>query len=172
MLRPRLLLLLAALTLSGQALAQLSDSELAAEPPPEGAEFDHYADLVPDTPEGAVSWDLLGSTGVSIEEIDGRSHLRPDFPDELKALDGETIRIKGFMYPTEQQEYAENFLFTALPPSCPFCLPAGAGYIIDAHAASPIRFTWDAVQLEGRLELLPDDRYGLYYRLVEARPVR
>ncbi|MCP1727442.1 hypothetical protein J2T60_001407 [Natronospira proteinivora] len=152
--------------------AQLSDEEIATEPPPEDATLDDYAHLIPPTPEGAVSWDLLGSTEEEMEVIDGTSYMRPVYPPAVKELDGETIRIKGFIYPMQNQEHMEEFLFTALPPSCPYCLPAGAGYIIETRAADPIRFTWDAVLLEGELQLLEDDPYGLFYRLKDARPVR
>jgi len=164
-----LLVAVLACVFSGHALAQLSEDELATEPPPEDATIDDFAHLVPPTPEGAISWDLLGSTEEYMEVIDGMSHMRPDFSDEVKALDGETVRIKGFIYPMENQERMQEFLFTALPPSCPYCLPAGAGYIIETQAKSPIRFTWDAVLLEGEMEILEDDPYGLFYRLKNAR---
>ncbi|MEA5446373.1 hypothetical protein VCB98_11135 [Gammaproteobacteria bacterium AB-CW1] len=161
------------LTLSTlQAMAQLSDDELATEPPPEDATFDDYAHQVPTTPEGAVSWDLLGSVEDEIEVIDGRSHLRPIFPAAVKDMNGETIRIKGFIFPMQNQERMDEFLFTALPPSCPYCLNAGAGYIIETRARDSIRFTWDAVLLEGELEVLEEDEYGLFYRLNDARRVR
>ncbi|MDQ2070463.1 DUF3299 domain-containing protein [Natronospira bacteriovora] len=165
-------LLLLALSLPVAAWAQLTDEELASEPPPEDATFDDFAHLVPPTPEGAVSWDLLGSTEEIVEIVNRRSFLRPDYPDEVKALDGQTIRIKGFIYPMQNQEWMAEFLFTALPPSCPYCLPAGAGYIIETRAKNPIRFSWDAVLLEGELEVLEDDPYGLFYRLNDARRVR
>jgi len=165
-----LTLLLMAMVLP--AWAQLTDDEMASEPPPDDATFDDFAHLVPPTPDGAVSWDLLGSAEERMEVIDGTSYLRPIFPPAVKDLDGQIIRIKGFIYPMQNQERMEEFLFTALPPSCPYCLPAGAGYIIETRARDAIRFTWDAVLLEGELEVLEDDEYGLFYRLNEARRLR
>jgi uncharacterized protein len=168
---PLLSVLLLAL-LPGVLMAQLTDDELDTEPPPEDATFDDFAHLVPPTPDGAVSWDLLGSAEEIVGVKDGRSYLMPDFPDEVLALNGETVRIKGFIYPMQNQERMAEFLFTALPPSCPYCLPAGAGYIIETQAKDPIRFTWDAVLLEGELEVLEDNPYGLFYRLKDARRIR
>jgi len=164
--------LMATVLMSPQVLAQLSEDELATEPPPEDASFDDYAHLVPDTPDGAISWDLLGDVEEEVEVIDGMSHMRPIFPEGVKELDGQTVRIKGFIYPMQNQERMEEFLFTALPPSCPYCLPAGAGYIIETKAKDPIRFSWDAMLLEGELKVMEDDPYGLFYRLNNARPVR
>ncbi len=157
------ILLLALYPVAG--LAELTDDELATEPPPEDATFDDYAHLVPDTPEGAISWELLGNVERPEPGAD------PDYPDEIKALDGETIRIMGFIYPMQNQEQMDEFLLTALPPSCPFCLPAGAGYLIETHTGKPIRFTWDPVLIEGSFEILEDDPYGLFYRLRDARLV-
>lgn len=140
-----------------------------AEPLPDDASFEYYEHLVPAAPEDGVSWHLLGATGERIEIIDGFSHLRPIFSDEVKALDGDTIRIKGFMYPMDSEPRQRQFLFTALPPSCPYCLPAGPGYIIEAHAREPLRFSWDAMLLEGRLELQDEHPYGLFFRLLDVR---
>lgn len=160
--------------LGAAAVASAADDEpgresIAREPPPPGATFADYHHLVPDTPEGGVSWDRLGSTEERIEVIDGFSHVRPIFSDEVRALDGETVRIRGFMYPLEQESRQSQFLFTALPPTCPYCLPAGAGYIIETHAREPLRFTWDSILLEGTLELEDEHPHGLFFRLTDAR---
>lgn len=162
--------ILMALTLlfAATAQAQLTGEEMATEPPPEDAEFDDYEHLVPDTPEGAVDWDLLGETRERHEVEDGTSYMRPVFPEEVSQLDGEEIRIKGFIYPLAQGDVQKEFLFTALPPSCPYCLPAGPSRMMEVRSPDGIDFTWDAVLLEGRLELLEDDPYGQFFRLHEA----
>ncbi len=148
---------------------EFEPGNMAEEPPPEDASFEDYHHLVPETPEGGVSWDKLGATEERVEVIDGFSHVRPVFSDEVEALDGKTVRIRGFMYPLEQEARQREFLFTALPPSCPYCLPAGPGYIIETHATEPIEFTWDAVLLEGTLELEEEHPHGLFFRLTSAR---
>ena len=154
------------------ATADLTPEELAAEPPPADATFDDYAHLVPEAPDGAISWSLLGSVDEVAEVVNGTSHIRPEFPDEIKALHGNKIRIKGFIYPMQNSEEMDEFLLTALPPSCPYCLPAGAGYLMETHTSKPLRFTWDAIVLEGTFEILENDPYGLYYRLDNARQVK
>lgn len=174
----RLLAPLVALSLltAGPAAAELAGGEFDPDavvdgPVPEGATFEDYHHLVPETPDGGVSWDTLGATEERVEVIDGFSYVRPIFSDEVKELDGETVRIRGFMYPLDQEARQSQFLFTALPPTCPYCLPAGAGYIIETHANSPIRFTWDSILLEGTLELEEEHPHGLFFRLVDARPL-
>lgn len=170
----RSLLIAAVLVTAPLALSAEEEGEpfdpatLGTEPVPPDASFSDYDHLVPDTPENGVSWDLLGATGEKVEIVDGFSHLRPVFSEEVRELDGKRIRMKGFMYPMQQSGNQDVFLFTALPPSCPYCLPAGPGYIIEAEATKPVRFTWDAILVEGRLELMDDHEYGLFFRLSEV----
>lgn len=163
--------ILFAFCMAGEVHADLTNEELATEPPPEDAEFSDYEHLVPDTPEDAVDWDLLAETREQHEVEDGTSYLRPVFPEEVSELDDEAIRIKGFIYPSEQGDTQREFLFTALPPSCPYCLPAGPSRMMEVRSPDGIEFTWDAVLLEGSLELLDDDPYGLFFRLHEADKV-
>ncbi len=168
--------LAAGLLLAPSAFAELADgefdpAEIGSEPLPPGASFEDYHHLVPPTPEDGVSWNTLGATEERIEVIDGFSHVRPMFSEEVEALDGDTVRIRGFMYPLEQEALQRQFLFTALPPTCPYCLPAGAGYIIETHASEPVEFTWDSLLLEGTLELEKEHPHGLFFRLTDARKI-
>lgn len=62
-------------------------------------------------------------------------------PEPLKARDGTVVRVRGFTYPLEAGETHRYFLLSALPPSCPFCLPASAWGLIEVKcgegAATP-----------------------------------
>ena len=45
-----------------------------------------------------------------------------------------------------------------------------ANLIIEVHAKKPIPFSYDAVNIEGMLELVPkDDEYNVFFRLREAK---
>lgn len=170
------IVLAAGLLFAPSAFADVADGEfdpdvVGNEPLPPGASFEDYHHLVPATPEGGVAWELLGATEERVEVIDGFSHVRPVFSEEVEALDGDRVRIRGFMYPLEQEARQRQFLFTALPPTCPYCLPAGAGYIIETHARDPVEFTWDSLLLEGTLELEKEHPHGLFFRLTDARAI-
>jgi hypothetical protein len=143
----------------------------AATPPPPAKEGSGYEDLIPPAPEGAVSWQTLGRVKTVIEDKDGQTLIRPRFDKELAALDGREIMIKGFMYPLEMAEKQSRFVLTAYPPSCPFCLHAGPSQLIEVHCATPLKFTYQPVLIKGRLELLPKDPHGLFYRMTGARVV-
>lgn len=137
-------------------------------PPPEGGTLE---DLIPPAPPGAVSWRTLGQVKTTTEVIKGESFVRPKFEKAVASLDGQEITIKGFMFPLEMAEKQSRFLLSAYPPSCPFCLPAEPSHLIEVNCAKPVGFTYNPVLIKGRLRLLRDDPYGLFYRMTGARLV-
>lgn len=121
---------------------------------------------------GVISWDLLRELDVVYEtKGPGMTDFKTSFSSDLEKLDGKTVKLAGFIYPTEAAETYRRFLFAAYPPNCPFCLPGGATEMVEVLAGVPVRFTYDPLILEGRFELLRDDLSGLLYRLHDARPV-
>ncbi len=122
--------------------------------------------------EGTLTWDALANLEIRVETPAPLQTLfYVEFPESLRALDGERVRIKGFMYPLEAGETHDKFLLAALPPACPFCLPGNAKTLVDVHCDRPVGYTMEPVILEGRFTLLDEDDTGLYYRLSEAGPV-
>lgn len=121
--------------------------------------------------DGAIKWEVLSNLDVRVETpAPLQSIFHVEFTPEVKALGGEIVRLKGFMYPLSPGETHTKFLLSALPPSCPFCLPGTATTLIDIICDEPVRYTLEPVILEGRFTLLKDDISGLYYRLSNARP--
>lgn len=124
----------------------------------------------PDAPPAALSWEELMALEVRVETpAPLQTVFHVSYPDSLKARDGAVVRIKGFMYPLEAGEAHTYFLLSALPPSCPFCLPASSRGLVEVRCDEGIRYTLEPVLLEGRFELLEDAATGLHYRLDNAR---
>ena len=69
-------------------------------------------------------------------------------------------------------DHQHHFLISAVPPHCPFCLPAGPDEIIEVKAAQPVAYAIEPIVLAGRFVVVKDDSYGLLYQLVDAKPVR
>ena len=123
-------------------------------------------------PEGVVGWDTLGELEVTAEPIAPlQTRFKTDYTREVKALDGQQVKLMGFIYPLEGGLEHARFLLTAWPPSCPFCLPAGPSQMVEVLCAEPVDFTEGAILLAGRFEVLEEDPSGLYYRLHEAELV-
>lgn len=117
--------------------------------------------------EGVLSWQLLSS--VTTKPVKNR--LVPTFPKPVQALNNQTVRVQGFMLPLEPGEKQRHFLLSAVPTSCSFCVPAGPEGLVEVRSAVPVKYTLEPVQVEGKLGVLQDDPYGLYYRVVNAAPV-
>ena len=127
---------------------------------------------VPEAPATALTWGELMNLEVTVENpAPLQTVFHVSYPDSLKAKDGTVVRIKGFMYPLEAGETHTYFLLSALPPSCPFCLPASARGLVEVKCDEGVRYTLEPVLLEGRFELLEEDELGtgLHYRLSAAR---
>jgi hypothetical protein len=157
---------------AGRAWAQLSSPLGGAAAPAWGSGPGFHS---PDSPipplqerEGVVSWKLLGSVKTQPE----RTRIRPIFPDAVKALDRQIVKVQGFMMPLDAAERQHHFILSAVPTTCAFCIPAGPEGLVEVRAASPVRYSIEPVVVEGRLAVLERDPYGLFYRLTEARPAR
>jgi hypothetical protein len=114
--------------------------------------------------DGVLPWRLLGmvTTGAS------GNRVVPTFPDPVLALDGRTVKLQGFMLPLQPGERQRHFLLSAVPTTCGFCVPAGPEGLVEVRTRNPVRYSVDAVTVEGRFAVLSNDPYGLFYRLTDA----
>ncbi len=117
--------------------------------------------------EGVVSWSLLSSVQLRPE----RARVVPVFPPAVQALHDKTVKVQGFMLPLEPGERQRHFLLSAVPTTCSFCVPAGPEGLVEVRTRTPVKYTVDAITVEGRMAVLSNDKYGLLYRVTEAEPV-
>lgn len=115
-----------------------------------------------------LPWSVL--TDVKTQVVKKRS--LPLFNASQLALNEKTQRLQGFMMPVEPGEKHTRMLLSAVPLSCNFCLPGGPESMMEVRLKTPVKYSQDAVVVEGRLLVLKDDPYGLYYRLVDAVTVK
>jgi uncharacterized protein len=116
--------------------------------------------------DGIVSWKLLSSAQTKAE----KDRIAPVFPDSVTALNDKTVRVQGFMMPLEPGERQKHFLLSAVPTTCGFCVPAGPQGLIEVRSKIPVKYSIEAVVVEGKFAALTSDPYGLFYRVVEATP--
>jgi hypothetical protein len=115
--------------------------------------------------KGVVSWNTLAQVTTRTEG----KRVIPQFAPAVQALDQKEVRLQGFMLPIVTGERHDHFLLTMRPPHCPFCLSLGPEYIVEVRTAAPIRHSFDPIVLSGKLAVLRDDPFGLYYRLTAAQ---
>lgn len=136
---------------------------------------DYIGDYI-DLPDGAVDWKLFSRTkeiNIELKDADGfdLQYFKPEFPQELKELDGKQVTIKGYMFPMDEADEQKRFLFGPFPINCPFQYHVGPSLVIEVLAdKKPVLFSYDPVVLTGRLELVPkDDNNSIFYRLHDVK---
>src|SRR5690606_3639291 len=98
---------------------------------------------------------------------------KPVFSDEIKALAGKEVTVKGFIIPVEGYKGHKEFIFSAFPYSmCFFCGGAGPESVMEVVASEPVEYTADAIYLKGKLQLNSDDVNKLMYLLTDAKLVK
>jgi hypothetical protein len=137
------------------------DSSIPATGLPSASQFS--ASLLPEQ-QGVVSWKTLAQ----VEPVKRDGRMVPEFAKEILGLDKRKIRIQGFILPMDLGDKQKHFLISAVPPHCPFCLPAGPDAVVEVLARNPVTYGFEPVVLEGKLAVLKDDPNGLLYRMTEA----
>jgi len=95
---------------------------------------------------------------------------KPVFSEEIKALNGKEVRVKGFIIPVEGYKGQKEFILSAFPYSmCFFCGGAGPESVMNVSAIEPIEYSAESVILTGKLYLNSDDVNELMYSLKDAR---
>ena len=72
------------------------------------------------------------------------------------------------MVPLDAGKTQKHFLLTSVPLTCSFCLPGGPESMVEVKSKTPVKYSLEPVIVEGKFAVLPDDQYGLYYRMVDA----
>jgi len=116
--------------------------------------------------DGVVSWKLLSSVQTKME----KNRMAPVFSDPVLAMNDKTVRVQGFMMPLEPGERQKHFLLSAVPTTCGFCVPAGPQGLIEVRSKIPVKYSIEAVTVEGKFVALEKDPYGLFYRVSDATP--
>lgn len=98
---------------------------------------------------------------------------KPVFSEEIKALNGKEVTVKGFIIPVEGYKSHKEFIFSAFPYSmCFFCGGAGPESVMEVLASEAVEYSAESVTLKGKLHLNSEDVNKLMYSLTEARLVK
>ena len=107
-----------------------------------------------------------------MDEILGFNVDVPVFSDDIKAIDGQEIIIKGYIIPVEGYKSHKEFVFSAFPYNmCFFCGGAGPETVMEVYASEPIKYSAKQVTIKGILELNDQDINRLMYAINKAELV-
>ena len=130
-------------------------------PMPSAAEYS--ASLLP-ARDDVVSWKTLSHVRLMKEN----ESMVLNFSDEILRLDQQDLRVQGFMIPLGTGQEQTHFLLSAVPPSCPFCVPAVAYEVVEVLSRKPMAYGFEPIVVAGRLSVLKHDPAGVIYRMSDA----
>jgi hypothetical protein len=116
---------------------------------------------------GVVSWKTLSE----VEQVKQGDRVAPKFSDAILRLDAQPIRVQGFILPLDLGDQQHHFLLSAVPPHCPFCLPAGPEALVEVTAKKPIAYAIEPIIVSGKFAVVRNDPSGVLYRLTDAEPI-
>ena len=97
----------------------------------------------------------------------------PVFSEEVKALEGKEVAIRGYIMPVEGYKGHKEFIFSAYPYNmCFFCGGAGPETVMEVFADESIEYTAEPITIRGKLELNADDINRLIYAMKGAEKVK
>ena len=97
----------------------------------------------------------------------------PVFSEEVKALEGKEVTIRGYIIPVEGYKGHKEFIFSAYPyDMCFFCGGAGPETVMEVFADESIEYTAEPITIRGKLELNSDDINRLIYAMKGAEKVK
>jgi hypothetical protein len=157
----RLLLLVGAMLLGFASPTLALNNNIPATGLPSAA--DYSAGILPEM-EGVVPWRTLAQ----VEPVKQGNKMVPQFSKDILGLDRKDVRIYGFIIPLDMGADQKHFLISAVPPHCPFCLPAGPDALVEVHAKKALSYGFEPIVVTGKFAVLKDDPAGVLYRMTDA----
>ncbi len=119
-------------------------------------------------------WKTLGKITFKKEydEMMGFKVDVPVFSQDVEALEGTEITVKGYIIPVEDYGGQTEFVFSAFPYNmCFFCGGAGPETVMKVSASEEIPYTAESITIKGTLSLNSTDRNELMYALTGVTKV-
>ena len=121
-----------------------------------------------------LSFELLAKTTYS-------ANPPPIFTAELSKLEGQRVRISGFMLPFADTNKFEQLLLVNSPGGCYFCsspLPTAVVFIRRSATDTPLKYTEELISFEGVLHLWNskikenDDAKSFFFTIDDAQTMK
>ncbi len=87
---------------------------------------------------------------------------------EVKALDGKTITVRGFVLPMDGSDRTKHFLLSRNTPVCLYCPPGQPNEVIEVRSPRAFAWTQKVVTVTGKLSLINDQEKALFFKIENA----
>ena len=115
-----------------------------------------------------LSWNMLAD--VKTKNVKGS--IVPVFNATQMALNQRSQRVQGFMMPLDPGEKQKHFLLSSVPLNCGFCTPGGPESMVEVRTKIGVKYSMEPVVVEGNFQVLVNDQFGVYYKIVDANRVK
>ena len=121
--------------------------------------------------ETPSAWQTLGKVTFKkqFDDLLGFKIDIPVFSDDVRAIDGDVIELRGYIVPTQGYKSHNEFVFSAFPYNmCFFCGGAGPETVIEVETSEPVEYTAEPIVIKGKLALNDKDPNRLMYAMTGA----
>lgn len=118
-------------------------------------------------------WKTLAKVEFEITKDNPLGMATPIFSEEVLALNGKEITLKGYLLPEKGYKTHKEFILSSLPYNlCYFCGKAGPETVMEVSSDDAVRYSDEPITMKGTLMLNLIDPNGLPYILLNAKLVK
>ncbi|UKJ06614.1 hypothetical protein [Solitalea lacus] len=117
----------------------------------------------------SANWDIINDLSY---KMDKSGDFAPIFSDRLKAINGKTIDLKGYIVPFKMGAKHKNFAISVLPISqCYFCGQGNIPPMVEVIMTEAIPYSDKAITVKGKIKLNTNDTNHMEIILDQAEQV-
>ncbi len=114
-------------------------------------------------------WNVLMKAKITYRNV--APYITASLPPEVKALNGKTLEISGFVLPMDGTEKTSHFLLSKRTPTCPFCPPGEPNEVVEVYARKPVPWDDNLLTMRGTFALTNNTEQGIFFVLKNAEAV-
>lgn len=111
-------------------------------------------------------WNTLSKSTITYSTT--APHITAKLTPEIRAMNGKTVSVDGFMLPMDGAENSSHFLLSKRTPTCFFCPPGEPNEVLEVFSTKGIRYGDAMLHMQGRFELTNNTENGVFFVLKDA----
>ena len=98
-------------------------------------------------------------------------YITAAIPPEVKAMNGKTVTVSGFVLPFNEELKPTHFLLSKRTPTCPFCPPGEPNEVVEVYSKKAVEWNQNLLTMKGTFTLINNTDNGIFFVLKNAEPV-
>ena len=117
----------------------------------------------------SLVWPKLYNIQFEKRQDDLGDYDKPIFSADVKALQGKSVILPGYMVPFEGTTRGNHFMLSSMPlNACFFCGVGGPETVVEVYVKNAIEYTEKPIQVRGVLKLNDKEPDKMIYLLEDA----